>query len=317
MATMATRPGETFVQWKYKGTHLTATGLLMEGCFAGYIPTKSQGDLRAIPSLELSMLLVSMHDPSFHTDNCEKLHALVITWTISSYEFVSNTPLARLHGGNPMRQVLSLAVLTAMFCSLDWAADASKELEAATQVVQNMSSSKQVPSSLLRQARCIAVIPKLTKAGFIVGGKHGNGVVSCRTHSGWSAPAFISMSGGSIGLQAGAEHQDILLLMNSQGEQELKNGHWELRGEAAAAGPSGGTGTEASTGWKAPVLSYSNSSGAFAGADVGGSKIGADEDAIHKVYGESTTFQAVLNGQVQPPAPAQQFLSELQKVAGT
>lgn len=215
-----------------------------------------------------------------------------------------------------MRKVLLSALLMALFCCLVWAVDAPKELGAATQVVQTMASSNQVPSSLLRQARCIAVIPKLTKAGFIVGGKHGNGVVSCRTNSGWSAPAFISMTGGSIGLQAGGAHQDILLLMNSQGEQELKNGHWELGGEAVAAGPSGGTGTETSTGWKAPVLSYSDSSGAFAGADVGGSKIGADEDTIHKLYGESTTFQAVLNGQAQPPAPAQQFLLELQKVAG-
>lgn len=215
-----------------------------------------------------------------------------------------------------MRKSLPFAVLVAMFGCLAWAADAPKELEAAIQVMQHMSSSNEVPSLLLKQARCIAVIPKLTKAGFIVGGKHGNGVVSCRTRSGWSAPAFISMSGGSIGLQAGAEHQDILLLMNTQGEQELKNGHWELRGEAAAAGPSGGTGAEAATGWKAPVLSYSNSSGAFAGADVGGSKIGADEDAIHKVYGESVTFQTLLNGQAQPPASAQRFLSELQKVAG-
>ena len=124
-----------------------------------------------------------------------------------------------------MRTVLSSAVVVAVSCCLLWAGDAPKELEAATQVLQNMASSNQVPSSLLKQAKCLAVIPKLTKAGFVVGGKHGNGVVSCRTSSGWSAPAFISMTGGSVGLQAGAEHQDILLLMNSQGEQELKNGH--------------------------------------------------------------------------------------------
>jgi hypothetical protein len=116
--------------------------------------------------------------------------------------------------------------------------------------MQNMASSNQIPSSLLKQAKCIAVIPKMTKAGFIVGGKHGNGVVSCRTKSGWSAPAFISMTGGSVGLQAGAEKQDIVLLMNSQGEQELRNGHWELGGEAAAAGPSGGEAADTSTGWK-------------------------------------------------------------------
>jgi lipid-binding SYLF domain-containing protein len=215
-----------------------------------------------------------------------------------------------------MRKVLSLAVSAVIFCCLARAADAAKELDAATQVLQNMASSSQVPSSLLKQAQCIAVIPQLTRAGFIVGGKHGNGVVSCRNSSGWSAPAFISMSGGSVGLQAGGAHEDILLLMNSQGEQELKNGHWELGGEAVAAGPSGGTGTDTSTGWKAPVLSYSSSSGAFAGADVGGSKIGTDDDTIHKQYGENTSFQAILDGQVQPPASAQPFLSALQQVAG-
>jgi lipid-binding SYLF domain-containing protein len=208
------------------------------------------------------------------------------------------------------------AVFVATLCCSAWAADASKELDAAAQVVQNMTSSNQIPSSLLKQAKCVAVIPKMTKGGFIVGGKHGNGVVSCRTASGWSAPAFISMTGGSVGLQAGAEKQDIVLLMNSQGAQELKNGHWDLGGEAAAAGPNGGQGTDTGTGWKTPVLSYANSSGAFAGADVGSSKIGPDQDAIHKVYGDSATFQSILDGQVQPPASAQQFVSALQKAAG-
>jgi lipid-binding SYLF domain-containing protein len=208
------------------------------------------------------------------------------------------------------------AVFVATLCCIAWSADVPKELDAASQVVQNMASSNQIPSSLLKQAKCIAVIPKMTKAGFIVGGKHGNGVVSCRTKSGWSAPAFISMTGGSVGLQAGAEKQDIVLLMNSQGEQELRNGHWELKGEAAAAGPSGGEAADTSTGWKAPVLSYASASGAFAGADVGSSKIGTDQDTIRKVYGDSATFQSILDGQVKPPSSAQQFMSALRKVAG-
>lgn len=205
-------------------------------------------------------------------------------------------------------------VLVATFCGVAWSADAPKELGAATEVLQGMSN--QVPSSLLKQAKCIAVIPKMTKGGFIVGGKHGNGVVSCRTSAGWSAPAFISMTGGSVGLQAGVASQDILLLMNSQGAQELKNGHWDLGGEAAAAGPTGGSEANASTGWKAPVLSYANAKGAFAGADVGGTKLGPDEDMIHNEYGGSTTFQAVLGGQVPPKASAQSFMSALQSVGG-
>ena len=214
-----------------------------------------------------------------------------------------------------MKRAVWFAISVATLCWAAFAADAPKELDFAAHVLHEMVSSNQIPRSLLSQAKCIAVIPDLTKAGFIVGGKHGKGVVSCRTSSGWSAPAFISMSGGSVGLQAGAAHQDIVLLMNPQGAEELKSGHWDFGAGVAAAGPSGGADANATTGWKAPVLSYSNSNGAFAGADVGGSKLGADEDAIKDVYGKDKSFQAILDGQVQPPASAQQFLSALQQLA--
>lgn len=213
-----------------------------------------------------------------------------------------------------MKRLVFFVPLAAVFCLVAWAADDAKQFDAAAQVLEKMASSNQIPSSLLTQAKCIAVIPDLTKAGFVVGGKHGSGVVSCRTSSGWSAPAPISMTGGSVGLQAGAEHQNVVLLMNSQGAKELKGGHWDLSGEAAATGPSGGDAATASTGWKAPVLSYSDSSGAFAGADVGGSKIGEDKDAIKDVYGKDSSFQSILDGQVQPPASAQQFMSTLQQL---
>jgi len=212
---------------------------------------------------------------------------------------------------------ISIFAFIVMFAWIAWAADAAKELDAAAQVVQNMTSSKQIPSSLLKDAECIAVIPGLTKAGFIVGGLHGNGVVSCRTSTAWSAPAFVSMSGGSVGFQAGGEHQDIVLLMNKQGEQELRNGHWDLGADATAAGPTGASaGAGESTGWKAPVLSYTHSSGAYAGANLQGSKINADQDTMHKIYGQDTSFQTVLDGKVQPPASAKRFLSGLQQVAG-
>src|SRR6478672_5469945 len=215
-----------------------------------------------------------------------------------------------------MRKISVFAFIV-MFAWVAWAADAAKELDAAAQVVQNMASSKQIPSSLLKDAECIAVIPGLTKAGFIVGGLHGNGVVSCRTSTAWSAPAFISMSGGSVGFQAGGEHQDIVLLMNKQGEQELRNGQWELGADATAAGPTGASaGGGESTGWRAPVLSYTHSSGAYAGANLQGSKINADQDTIHNIYGQEVSFQTILDGKVQPPASAKRFLSGLQQVAG-
>jgi len=215
-----------------------------------------------------------------------------------------------------MKKLVSLLALS-LAGTLAFAADAPKVLTAAAQVMQKMTASNQIPSKVLRQAKCVAVIPKMAKAGFIVGGKHGNGVVSCRTNSGWSAPAFISMSGASIGLQAGAVEQDIVLLMNDQGKQELEGGHWDLGAEMVAAGPTGQAATTADTGWKTPVLSYSNAGGAFAGFDVGGSKIGIDQDTIKNTYGGSSSIQTILEGQVQPPAAADSFLAAVRQAAGS
>lgn len=104
--------------------------------------------------------------------------------------------------------------------------------------------------------------------------------------------------------------------MNSQGEQELKSGHWDLGAGASAAGPTGASaGISETTGWKAPVLSYMHSSGAYAGANLEGSKIDADQDTIHNVYGENVSFQGALDGRVQAPGSAQRFLSALRQVA--
>jgi lipid-binding SYLF domain-containing protein len=214
-----------------------------------------------------------------------------------------------------VRKILLFTAFVAVFTWLASATDVNKQMNLAADVMQSMASSKQVPSHLLEQAKCIAVIPDMTKAGLGIGGSHGNGVVSCRTPSGWSAPGFISMSAGSVGLQAGVAHQDVILLMNDQGAQQLRNGHWDLGAEAVAAGPSGGSEASENTGWKTPVLSYTRSSGVYAGANLQGSKIKADEDMIHNEYGKDTSFGAILDGKVQPPSSAQPFMSALNQVA--
>jgi len=212
-----------------------------------------------------------------------------------------------------MRRISFFAIFMAIFALAAWAADVNKEMNSAADVMKDMTSNKQVPTSLLDQSKCIAVLPDVTKAGLGIGGKHGNGVVSCRTSSGWSAPAFISITGGSVGFQAGVAKQDVILLMNEQGAQQLRSGKWDMGAEAVAAGPTGGA--EATTAWTAPVLSYTRSSGAYAGANLAGSKISADEDMIHNQYGKSTTFTNVLDGQVKPEASAQPFMSALGQVA--
>ncbi len=212
-----------------------------------------------------------------------------------------------------MRKTLLFTAFVAVFTWLAWAADVNKEMTSAANVMRDMTSNKQVPSTLLDQSKCIAVLPDVTKAGLGIGGKHGDGVVSCRTANGWSAPAFISMTGGSVGLQAGVAKQDVILLMNEQGAQQLRSGHWDLGAEAVAAGPS--SGADASTGWKAPVLSYTHSSGAYAGANLAGSKLRANEDMIHNEYGKDTSFNSILDGKVQPPSAAEPFMSALNQVA--
>ena len=224
-----------------------------------------------------------------------------------------------------MVKVVTTAAFFALFTCVAWAQNnpstsstqtqnensgvKSDELNKAAQTIQEMTSSNQIPKELLNQAKCIGVIPKMTKGGFIAGGEHGSGVVSCRTASGWSAPAFFSISGGSVGLQAGLESSEIVLLMNEQGEQYLMNGNFQLGAEAVAAGPT--SGASGSVGWKAPVLSYAKSHGAYAGANIAGTTITLDNNTIHKLYGSNATAQQVLNGSVQPPPQARQFLSAL------
>jgi lipid-binding SYLF domain-containing protein len=211
----------------------------------------------------------------------------------------------------PLAFALTLLLLSAVAV----ASTATSELDGAALVIRNMTATQQIPNSILANAECVAVIPALPKMGAIVGGKHGNGVVSCRTKSGWSAPAFITITGGSVGLQVGFERQDLVLLMNKQGEQELSSGHWTLGAEAVAIGPNKqSTGGLDNSNWKTPVLIYSSASGAYAGINLEGSKISTDDQTMRDLYGPNATLQTILGGQVQPPGSAQSFLAALNEI---
>jgi len=217
-----------------------------------------------------------------------------------------------------MRRISMIAAFCALFT---WAALAQNnnsynsgakkhELSNAAQTVQQMTSSKKVPKQLIDQAECIAVIPNLTKGALIVGGEHGSGVVSCRKGLQWSAPAFINVTGDSIGLQAGGSNSQILLLMNKEGEQDLLTGNFQLSANAVAAGPNGSN-YNASAGWTAPVLSYKRSNGAYAGVDIKGSQVSVDKGAMKDVYGSQISADKVLTGTVQVPEQAEQFVHAL------
>jgi SH3 domain-containing YSC84-like protein 1 len=146
---------------------------------------------------------------------------------------------------------------------------------------------KSIPRGLLDKAEAIAVF-EVVKAGFIVGGRGGHGVISRRVRGGWSAPAFFNLGGGSIGLQIGASKTDVVLLfMNTGALEGLLQDKFELGGEgSAAAGPVGRSASATTDAQlKAQILSYSRSKGLFAGLEIKGSVISPDDDDNQAVYG--------------------------------
>jgi lipid-binding SYLF domain-containing protein len=164
-----------------------------------------------------------------------------------------------------------------------------------------------IPQSMFDNAAAIIVIPNLIKAGFIVGAKRGEGVMSVRNEKGWTHPAFVNLTGGSIGWQVGVESTDLVLVFMSQKSvKALLNGEFTLGADASvAAGPVGRTasaGTNLSV--KAEVYSYSRSRGVFAGIAVDGSNLGIDNDASERYYGKGVTANQLLLGVhgVTPPS---------------
>ena len=162
---------------------------------------------------------------------------------------------------------------------------------------------KGIPNHLLQRAEAIIVIPSLVKGGFIVGAKHGKGVVSVRDRSTrqWTSPAIVKLTGGSIGWQIGLEKVDLaMLVMNRSGVDELLEDKFTLGGSASVtAGPVGRSAdaaTNAQMGSK--ILAYSRAQGLFAGASLEGAGLHADDDDNAELYGEAVRLRDVLNGKV-------------------
>jgi lipid-binding SYLF domain-containing protein len=169
--------------------------------------------------------------------------------------------------------------------------DAAKEAQKAADVFTEIMNvpEKAIPQGLLDKAEAIAVFPGVIKAGFIVGGRGGHGVISRRTKDGWGAPAFFHLGGGSVGLQIGASSTDfVLLFMNESALGGLLKDKFEIGGESsAAAGPVGRSASATTDAQlKAQILSYSRSRGMFAGLEIKGVVISADNDDNLAVYGK-------------------------------
>jgi lipid-binding SYLF domain-containing protein len=218
-----------------------------------------------------------------------------------------------------MKKALSVLLVSCigLFATFAWAGSAREDsvarLQSSVDVLHSIMATpdKGIPEEVLSNAKCIVVVPDLIKGGFIFGGKHGRGIASCRTSAGWSAPAFVSVGGGSWGLQIGVEGVDlVMLVMNDQGFQHLLSSKFALTGEGSVAAGPVGRHASAGTDWKmnTQVLTYSRSKGAFAGLTLEGAVIQQDDDSTRAIYGKHMMFRRILSGKVSTPESAEAFV---------
>ena len=191
------------------------------------------------------------------------------------------------------------------------AAQQGKKLTDATAVYHELitMSDQAIPKELLEKCKCIAVLPGVIKAAVGIGARHGSGVMTCRTASGWSAPAFVNITGGSWGLQLGAESTDLVLFfMTDRGARSLVNGsRITLGGKASvAAGPFGRSGEVATNlELKSEIYSYARSKGLFAGLSLEGARLAPNKDDVVHYYGPGVTYKQLLFGRGPAKMPAE------------
>lgn len=203
-------------------------------------------------------------------------------------------------------------------------AGVNKELSNATDIVHEMTgpnANAGIPESVLQNAKCIAVVPNLIQAGFIVGGRHGSGVATCRTNGNqWSAPAPFSLTGASWGAQIGGQSIDlIMMVMNEKGMQALVSGHFKVGAEVSGAAGPVGRQASASGGWKAGILTYSRTKGVYAGVTLKGAELQQDDSATKALYSQDAKFSQILNGKVSMPSNTQahDFIAAIERAQQT
>jgi len=214
--------------------------------------------------------------------------------------------------------VLCVASLSVPAFAADSMATLKARLDAARTTIQEIEATPDhaIPMEITENATCVGVVPGLIKGAFIFGGERGQGVVTCRTGHGWSAPVFIQMTGGSWGLQIGAQSTDLVLVaVNQKGFQDLINSKFKIgAGASAAAGPVGRD-AQMATNWKmqSELLTWSRSKGLFAGIDLNGTVVAQNQDADNLFYHGYHTPDQILKGEVLPPPAARPFLRTVAK----
>jgi lipid-binding SYLF domain-containing protein len=170
---------------------------------------------------------------------------------------------------------------------------------------------KGIPRGILGGASCVTVIPAYKKGTFVVGAQYGQGVATCRTPNGWSAPVFVQLAGCSFGWQIGGQSTDLVLIaMNQNGLQDMLKNKVKLGADAAASAGPVGRNAQAGTDWKlnAEFLTYSRSKGLFAGLDLDGTVLSQNQDMTRVEYGADIPFKTILGGGVPTPENARPFV---------
>ena len=212
--------------------------------------------------------------------------------------------------------VAALALTLLPRAALAQGVETDRLAEAAKVLDEVLSApDKGVPQAIIEKAQAIVVIPSTVKGALIIGAQRGKGVMSVKSANGWSAPAFVTLTGGSVGFQIGGQASDIVLVVvNERGIDSLAQNTFKIGGDASVAGGPVGREATASTDYKleAQILSYSRSRGLFAGVSLAGSTIRADRNANEKIYGVGySTRNIVVERKVEPTAAAEPWLKVL------
>ena len=204
---------------------------------------------------------------------------------------------------------LSLVVLVPVVAVAD-AADQERKLRVATEVYEDFFTDEdEAKNRVIKEAKCIAVVPNMVKGAFGVGGHHGKGVISCKSADEvWSPPAFVKISGGSLGLQIGGNESDLVLFfMTQRGVDSLLDTKFTLGGEAGVAAGPYGSAAEATTDlrFRAEIYAYAKSRGLFAGLSFEGATMSIDQRAIKRFYGERIWPEEILFEHQVPTVPSE------------
>ncbi len=198
--------------------------------------------------------------------------------------------------------------------------EADRVREAATVFTEIMGAEdKAIPRTILDRAAGIAIFPGTLKAGFVFGAHRGRGVLIAKDESGWSSPAFLTLTGGSFGAQIGGQASDIVLvIMNRRGLENLVRNQFKMGADASVAAGPVGRDAEASTdlAMRAEILSYSRARGLFAGVSLKGTVVKQDQDANRRFYGARLrTRDIVFDHKGGAPAPSGELKAVVGKLA--